>query len=172
MLTKSGWGKIALTGVLCVAFLIQPVTAHAWWRDRGGWGWGGGWGWPVAAVAVGATATALWISGHQYYYYDGAYYDNTPYGYVVVNPPVVTTVVGPVAPTVVQAAPSAPSAVAGAAVQSQAPVDDVITLNIPNDKGGYVVVALKRSGNGFVGPQGEFYSEFPKVSQLKLMYAK
>jgi len=38
--------------------------------------------------------------------------------------------------------------------------------------GGYNAVVLKPSGKGYVGPQGEFYSEFPKVSQLQLMYGK
>ena len=46
------------------------------------------------------------------------------------------------------------------------------TVNIPNDHGGYTAVVIKRSGNGFTGPQGEFYPEFPKVSQLKIMYGK
>ena len=46
------------------------------------------------------------------------------------------------------------------------------TVNIPNDHRGYTAVVIKRSGNGFVGPQGEYYPEFPKVSQLKLMYGK
>lgn len=45
-------------------------------------------------------------------------------------------------------------------------------LNIPDSKGGFVLVIIKRSGTGFVGPQGEYYSEFPKVSQLQAMYAK
>lgn len=46
------------------------------------------------------------------------------------------------------------------------------TVNVPNDHGGYTAVVIKRSGNGFTGPQGEFYPEFPKVSQLKIMYGK
>jgi hypothetical protein len=46
------------------------------------------------------------------------------------------------------------------------------TVNVPNDHGGYTTVLIKRSGNGFVGPQGEYYPEFPKISQLKLMYGK
>ncbi len=46
------------------------------------------------------------------------------------------------------------------------------TVNIPNNHGGYTAVVIKRSGNGFTGPQGEFYPEFPKVSQLKIMYGK
>jgi hypothetical protein len=45
-------------------------------------------------------------------------------------------------------------------------------VNIPNDKGGYTPVIIKRSGNGYIGPQGEYYPEFPKVSQLKLLYGK
>ncbi len=49
---------------------------------------------------------------------------------------------------------------------------DTLSVNIPNDNGGYTVVILKRSGNGFVGPQGEFYPGFPRISQLKAMYGK
>ena len=30
------------------------------------------------------------------------------------------------------------------------------TVNIPNDHGGYTAVVIKRSGNGFKGPQGEY----------------
>ena len=110
----------------------------------------------MGAVALGAAATSIWIANHQYYYYDGLYYDYTPQGYVMVAPPVATTVVA--APQVL-------------VTQTQA-ADDVITLNIPNDKGGYSAVVIKKSGNGFVGPQGEFYPDFPKVSQLKIMYGK
>jgi len=49
---------------------------------------------------------------------------------------------------------------------------DEFTVNIPNNHGGYTAVVIKRSGNGFTGPQGEFYPEFPKVSQLEIMYGK
>jgi hypothetical protein len=152
MIIKNHLSKVAIVGVLCMTFLAQPAQAYAYWR--GGWGWG--WGWPVVgAVALGAAATSIWIANHQYYYYDGLYYDYTPRGYVVVTPPVTTTVVpAPQAVTVTQAS------------------DDVITLNIPNDKGGYTAVTLKRSAKGFIGPQGEFYPDFPRISQLKLMYGK
>lgn len=44
------------------------------------------------------------------------------------------------------------------------------TVNIPNGRGGYTSVVLKRSGMGFVGPKGEFYPEFPKVWQLQAKY--
>ena len=56
-----------------------------------------------------------------------------------------------------------------------APASDTsgsFTINIPNNKGGYTAVLLRKSGNGFIGPQGEFYPEFPKVSQLEVIYGK
>jgi hypothetical protein len=150
MFIKNNLGKMAIIGALCMAFLTQPAQAYAYWR--GGWGWG--WGWPVlGAVALGAAATTVWIANHPYYYYDGLYYNYTPQGYVVVTPPATTVVTAPV--------------VSGDQVS-----DDVITVNVPNDKGGYTAVVIKRSGKGFVGPQGEFYPDFPRVSQLKLMYGK
>lgn len=159
MMIKNHVGKIVIVGVLCMAFLTQPAQAYAWWR--GGWGWGGGWGWHhpwvgAAVLTLGAGATALWIAGHQYYYYNNAYYDYTPQGYVVVTPPVATTVVAAPQPAVTQ----------------NVAADDIITVSVPNHEGGYASVVIKRSGKGFIGPQGEFYPDFPKVSQLKLMYAK
>ena len=45
-----------------------------------------------------------------------------------------------------------------------------ISINIPNVHGGYNVVVLKKSGGGFVGPDGEYYPEFPKVFQLEMKY--
>jgi len=47
-----------------------------------------------------------------------------------------------------------------------------VTVNIPTNNGGYTPVMIQRSGNGFIGPQGEFYPEFPNVSQLKVLYGK
>ena len=46
------------------------------------------------------------------------------------------------------------------------------TVNVPNDTGGYTAVMLKRSGNGFIGPQGEYYPQIPEMSQLKAMYGR
>jgi len=44
------------------------------------------------------------------------------------------------------------------------------TVNIPNTRGWYNTVVIKRSGDGFVGPQGEYYPEFPKIFQLQMKY--
>lgn len=84
-------------------------------------------------------------------------------------------------------------AVAGAAVGSQiqkpvveqpAPVvvaqtppsttysGDTVTVNVPNSNGTYTAVVLKRSGNGYVGPQGEYYDQIPTTAQLQAMYGK
>ena len=45
------------------------------------------------------------------------------------------------------------------------------TVNIPHNGGkGYVPVVLTKTTNGFLGPQGEFYAQFPTVAHLQLMY--
>lgn len=107
------------------------------------------------------------INGATYYLNDGSYYVYNGYGYQPVAPPV--TVVQP--PQVVtEAAPATPVITTVGTAVSDA--EGSFTINIPNDKGGYTAVTLKRSGNGFIGPQGEFYPDFPKVSQLKVIYGK
>jgi len=121
----------------------------------------------VSALAIGALIdslpprhTTVVVSGTPYYYYNDYYYE--PYqrgGYVVVPPP---TLVQPV--QVVSTMP--------ATIVTTATVQDVSTVNIPNSHGGYTAVTLKRAGNGFVGPQGEYYSENPTVEQLKVLYGK
>ena len=63
---------------------------------------------------------------------------------------------------------TAPSVISAPAVPSPQP--DQYSVNIPNVHGGYNVVVIKQSGEGFVGPQGEYYPEFPKVFQLQMKY--
>ena len=46
------------------------------------------------------------------------------------------------------------------------------TINIPNSQGGYNAVVIKKSGNGYIGPKGEYYPEFPKVFQLQMTYGQ
>ena len=95
------------------------------------------------------------IDGSSYYTSDGIYYVYTRHGYRVVP-----------APTVIHHSDQY--------VEDDRSRDgvDCFTVNIPNYKGEYLPVVIKRSGSGFVGPQGEYYSEFPKVEQLKAMYVK
>ncbi|MBF0483341.1 MAG: hypothetical protein HQL25_01410 [Candidatus Omnitrophica bacterium] len=114
------------------------------------------------------------LNGVTYYTYDGVYYVYTTQGYQVVPQPIINVVnVAPtlVAPTV-QTVPVAPMEPQGNASLATSQDDNTFTVNIPNSKGGFNAVVIKRSGTGFVGPQGEFYQTFPKVEQLKVMYGQ
>ena len=73
--------------------------------------------------------------------------------------------------TVEQVVPVAP-APQSVPTPTQNTPEGTFIVNVPDGHGGYIPVKITKSGNGFVGPQGEFYSEFPKVSQLQAMYSK
>lgn len=113
---------------------------------------------PEYAVVSSSSYQPVVVNGVTYYVNNGVYYIYTQYGYQAVPTP------AGVAPVVQTATVIANSA--------STDTVDSITINIPNNKGGYTAVVLKKSGNGYIGPQGEFYSEFPKVSQLQTMYGK
>jgi hypothetical protein len=100
------------------------------------------------------------VNGRTYYTNGGVYYLLTMHhGYKVVPPPMQTVVV--TEPAVVQPT-----------VVEPPPVQDAYPVNVPASNGSYVSVVLKRSGSGYVGPQGEYYATFPSVAQLKAMYGK
>ena len=106
----------------------------------------------VSALAVGAIVESLpprhsviIVRGVPYYYDDRYYYKELPDGdYEVVPSPLAT--------------------------QPDAQTTEEITINIPNLRGGYTSVTLKKSGTGYIGPQGEFYRSFPSVKQLEKIY--
>jgi len=104
---------------------------------------------PRYAVVSPSSYQLVVVNGVTYYVNNGVYYIYTQYGYQAVVTPVGAT-----------AAPVSTDTA------------DSFTINVPNNKGGYTAVVLKKSGNGYIGPQGEFYSEFPKVSQLQTIYGK
>ena len=107
------------------------------------------------------------INGVTYYTDNGIYYVLTRHhGYKVVAAPAIYVQPAPV--VVTQPVTTVVTTPATVPVNPQ----DTFSVNVPNNSGGYSTVVIKKSGNGYVGPQGEFYSEFPKVSQLKLMYSK
>jgi hypothetical protein len=127
---------------------------------------------PVGAVVttIPAGYQPVVIDGVTYYIVNGVTYMYTPNGYQVVPQPQTIVIqnndtVAP-APTVVQTVPNVQSTMASSNAMN------AFTVNIPNSKGGYTAVVLKRSGAGFIGPQGEYYTEFPRLEQLKVMYAK
>ena len=108
----------------------------------------------VYAIPVGFHKVI--IDGDTYFTYNGVYYTRIAQGYRVVQPP---------ASVVLEPATVESNVVSDTAQEG-------FTVNIPNSRGGYNAVSLKRSGNGYVGPQGEYYAEFPRVEQLKVMYGK
>ena len=109
---------------------------------------------PSGAVVyqIPAQYNQVVIDGVVYYTYNGVYYSRVPQGFQVVQPP----------PVVVDAAM--------VSTTSAPDEEEVFTVNIPLAGGGYKAIVIKRDGEGFQGPQGEFYPEFPKVEQLKVMY--
>ena len=193
MLKNKAW----IVAILCLVLALSCEDAFAQrgrgrGRGRGGFGRqgrgfagrnsryyyrGGSWyrhGWlgfdiAVSALAIGALIDSLpprystvVVGGVPYYYYGNYYYQPYPYGgYVVVPPPVLTQ-------PVVVVPQTAPTAI----TQPQPQTQEVSTINIPNARGGYTAVTLKKAGAGYVGPQGEYYSDNPTVEQLKVLYGK
>jgi len=43
---------------------------------------------------------------------------------------------------------------------------------LPNSDGTFTTVPIKRYGTGYIGPQGEHYTDFPTVEQLKVTYGR
>ncbi len=127
---------------------------------------------PVGAVVrtIPSYYELVMINGVPYYTNGGVYYVYTRRGYQIVPAPVTVVAAAPVTPTptppIIVTQPTSPPV-------GNVSSDDAFTINVPKSNGqGYTSVTIKRSGQGFVGPQGEFYSEFPKVEQLRVMYGK
>lgn len=174
--------KFKVLIVLCLALALVCQEAYAWGGGRGyhyyrnGRWYQHGWFWldtAVAALTIGALVenlppryTTVVYAGAPYYYADSFYYRPYQYGgYIVVPPPVVAQ------PVVVQQQVQPIETPAALMAQPQAAqVSDTVTVNIPNSKGGYTAVTLKKAGHGYIGPQGEYYSEHPTVEQLKTLY--
>jgi hypothetical protein len=50
--------------------------------------------------------------------------------------------------------------------------DESFSIGIPNSRGGYTTIHIEVVDNGFIGPQGEFYSQFPSIRQLQILYVR
>ena len=135
----------------------------------------------ATALTVGAVVATLprehevvVVNGYPYYCSDNVYYQRYPNGYVVAPPPAQTVYVqAPPAPPVAQpVAPPAPAAPQPAVVPAT-PATGEYSLYLPNSDGTtYTAVVVRKKDNGYAGPQGEFYPEFPRVEQLKAMYGR
>ncbi len=113
------------------------------------------------------------INGRIYYTDNGVYYILTQHhGYKVVPRPVMYF--EPQAVVVAQPQQVVVSQRVTTAVGAPEVVNtqDSFPVNIPNGNGSYTTIVIRKSGNGYVGPQGEFYAQFPTVSRLKTMYVK
>jgi len=132
----------------------------------------------VVPAPIGAVVTTIpqgcqpvVIDGIPYYTINGVTYMYTTMGYQVVPEP--KTIVIKNYTVDQKASVNTPiQNVTSAEGASTTTAEESFTVNVPNAKGGYTAVTLKRAGNGFIGPQGEYYTEFPKIEQLKAMYAK
>jgi hypothetical protein len=92
-----------------------------------------------------------------YYYYNNVYYQDYASGYLVVPAPAVTS-------NVVVATSTS--------TRVKQPSQENITVNIPNTNGSYTSIDLIKQGNGYLGPQGEYYPSHPTVSQLRVLYGR
>ena len=109
---------------------------------------------PIGAIVedVPTSRSYVTIDDEGYSIYDGVYYKMTAEGhYQVVEPPKNSKEVSVIA----------------------SEDEDSVTVNVPNvNSQGYTAVTLMRTEDGFTGPQGEFYSELPSMSQLITMYGE
>jgi|GEM_PF-1082022 hypothetical protein len=96
---------------------------------------------------------------------DSYYYDPILDRYEPVSAPLEITGRPNDIPTVVATAPASVSSTAETS-------SGTITINIPDSKGGFTPVVLKKYKDGYLGPQNEYYQGNPTVAQLKLLYGK
>ena len=115
----------------------------------------------VVSAPIGACITRLphgyqkiYVDGVPYYTYNDVHYKHTRNGYEVINKPYSV---------------HAKNTQVGSEHQNIG-MENSITLSVRNKEGGLVSITVRPSGNGYVGPQGEYYDEFPKIEHLKLIY--
>lgn len=113
---------------------------------------------PLGAVIATLPSGAVPVVAgpNVYYNANGVTYMYTPAGYQVVSS--------------ISASPQNAQNISEAYTDEEG---DFIIIHVPNKTiNGYTAVKLKRISNGFVGPQGEYYKEFPKVAVLQTVYGK
>lgn len=141
------WGYVTLR----VADMLYYYLEGTYYRETPS-------GYVIVSAPRGAMITALperhkviVYDNTDYYYYNNTYYVKQPAGYAVVTPP--------------------PSVVSSNATAVEAP-EKTIVVTVPNPNGSYIPVTLQKYSDGYVGPNGEFYPDYPTIDQLKAMYAK
>ena len=105
------------------------------------------------------------VDGKRFYYYNGVFFIKEVGGYQVVPDPLYPSVPLPREVTVFKDAP-----VLDPAGETTLQTAGHYTVHIPNANGTFTAVTLSRLGEGFIGPQGEFYESFPEIELLQFMY--
>ena len=154
--------------VLFFTLLMPFGLTQSFAYGHGGGGYHGYGGRGYGNFGLGFSYSPYYDNLGYYYPYYPSYYETG----VLVSSPVVETPVVIEQPSTIISASTYPTTVISPVQNTTTGMDDDITLNIPNNAGGYSAVLIKKSGKGFIGPQGEFYPEFPKVSVLKVLYGK
>jgi hypothetical protein len=113
---------------------------------------------PLGAIVVSIPIGhgTITLGGATYHYYDNIYYRPCSSGYIVVPQPTVNPNVV-YAPTV---------------IQTQGASGETVIINVPNSNGSYTPIRLVKHNDGYIGPQGEYYSGNPTMEQLKALYGK
>lgn len=119
-------------------------------------------------------ARTVWHNNLRYYHHNDVYYRHSDCGYYRVSAPVIheyKTVYKsrPVVKEVYKSEPRTKEIYVDDSTESG--VDEFV-INIKDSRGEYVGVKIKKYHHGYLGPQGEYYDEFPEVAQLKAMYVK
>jgi len=131
----------------------------------------------VAEIPTGCQPVV--VAGTAYYSVNDVTYVSTSSGYKVVPEPKVVVI----DKAEIRAEANREMALnekAQATAQAKTAVQSIFTtssegsftVNVPNSQGSYTAVEIRKAAGGYIGPQGEFYADFPKVEQLKAMYAK
>jgi len=123
---------------------------------------------PVGAVIASLPFgyASIYYGGIPYYYYGSTYFTPCPGGYIVVPAPQAqqeTTAPDTEAPQ---------QSTVTAAAEEAAKSGSFIVISIPKKEGGFIPVRLIKHGNGYIGPQGEFYAGHPTVDQLSALYGE
>jgi len=86
-----------------------------------------------------------------YYHFNNTYYSKVDDGYIVVENPRYRMVFPPIDATIYES-------------------NGEYLVNLANSNGTYTAITIKKFGTGYIGPQGEYYPDFPSVDQLSTMY--
>jgi hypothetical protein len=116
----------------------------------------------VRRLPVGAKR--VYMNGRRYYYYNGACYRRRGLRYEVVTDPLYEDFHFPPEVRFVDTH----------VYMEEEPfiTGERYTIRILNERGRYTAVTIVHTDDGYLGPRGEFYAEFPDAKQLRMLYGK